>query len=94
MRQLTDHEMMVFDFMARRDYTRGHAERLHAVEAAWWETFVEAGPNGEFCPFTAEALAKIEAEREEIIERAVERYADGAAPISAAHVEPPPGGDV
>jgi hypothetical protein len=63
MRQLTDHEMMVFEFMARRE----HAERLHAVEAAWWETFLEAGPNGESCPFTAEALAKIEAEREEII---------------------------
>src|SRR5262245_18207064 len=66
MRPLTEYERMVFDFMARRDYTRGHVTKLEATEAAY-----EAA-------LTDEAKAAAEAEREDVIDRAVDRYEDWA----------------
>lgn len=78
-RPLTAYERRIFEFMDARDYTRGHVESLHAVEAHLDEIRAEAGPNGPLCPITQQMLGRVEAHREEIIRRAVERYEDWAS---------------
>jgi len=42
------------------------------------EIRAEAGPNGHICPITERALSRIEERREEIIQRAVERYEEAS----------------
>lgn len=79
LRTLTAYESKIFDFMAAREYTRGHEVQLQVIQSAYSETEAEAGPNGKFCEFTQKVLGKIASEYEEVIQRAVDRYEDWAS---------------
>ncbi len=78
MRELTAYEHRVFEFMGAREYTRCHVERLRAIEATYYETHAEAGPNAAFCPYAQADLQQIAQRREDIIQRAVDRFQDWA----------------